>query len=62
MNLLMQQQQAFINVPKDSQSGIPTGGMNGQMIQIPLTKKQQKSQTIHNFIKFLDEFYEDFEI
>jgi len=49
-----------VNIPKDFQGDI--GGMNGQVIQIPLTKKQQKSQTIHNYIKFLDEFYEDFEI
>lgn len=34
--------------------------MLGEILQVPLTKKQQQSQTVHNFIQYLTEFYDDF--
>lgn len=31
------------------------------LTQQPMTIKQQRSQTIHNFIEFVSDFYEDFQ-
>jgi fructose/tagatose bisphosphate aldolase len=35
--------------------------MAGQILQVPLSKKQQRSQTVQNFIQYLTEFYDGFE-
>ena len=37
-------------------------GMNGHVMQVPLNQKQQKSQTVHNFIQYLADFYDGFEV
>ena len=36
--------------------------MIGSLLQVPLSQKQVKSQIIQNFIRYLEEFYEDFEV
>lgn len=41
---------------------VEKSGMYGQFVQVGLTQKQQKSQLIHNYIRYLEEFYEDYEI
>jgi len=39
-----------------------SGQMKGNLIQVPLSRKQQKSQTVHNFIQYLADFYDGFEV
>lgn len=36
--------------------------MHGKILQVPLSEKQKKSQLVHNYIRFLDDFYEEFEM
>ena len=36
--------------------------MEGRFTQVPLSKEQQKSQTVHNYISYLADFYEGFEM
>jgi hypothetical protein len=56
----MQSQQSLI--PTSHLKALEKTGMHGQYVQVALTKKQQKSQLVHNYIKYLEEFYEDFEV
>jgi|TARA_B110000285_G_scaffold226212_1_gene285598 hypothetical protein len=37
-------------------------GMVGDILQVPLTKKQQRSQTVHNYINYLADFYDGFQV
>lgn len=34
--------------------------MIGEILQVPITKKQQQSQVVHNFIQYLQDFYDGF--
>jgi hypothetical protein len=52
-----------LNHPSTSvQEQALSGQMKGNLIQVPLSRKQQKSQTVHNFIQYLAEFYDGFEV
>jgi hypothetical protein len=53
-SLIVQQQLHYTNHPTQG-----VNGMLGEILQVPLTKKQQQSQTVHNFIQYLTEFYDD---
>jgi hypothetical protein len=59
-DLILQQQVALI--PPSHLMNVEKSGMYGQFVQVGLTQKQQKSQLIHNYIRYLEEFYEDYEI
>lgn len=54
-SVIMQQQQNLI--PVSHMNAIEKSGMHGQYVQVSLSSKQQKSQLVHNYIKYLEEFY-----
>lgn len=58
-NIMLTQQMNLISNP--AQNAGATSGMAGQILQVPLSKKQQRSQTVQNFIQYLTEFYDGFE-
>jgi hypothetical protein len=60
-SLIMSQQQSMLSYSHINKT-IDSSGMVGSILQVPLTTKQVKSQTIQNFIRYLEEFYEDFEV
>lgn len=48
-------------ISNPAQNAGSASGMAGQILQVPLSKKQQRSQTVQNFIQYLTEFYDGFE-
>ena len=47
-NIMLTQQMNLIANP--AQNASTKSGMAGQVLQVPLSKKQQRSQTVQNFI------------
>lgn len=57
-SVIMNQQQSYIPVSYNQEKS----GMHGKILQVPLSEKQKKAQLVHNFIRFLDDFYEEFQV
>ena len=36
--------------------------MRGNVLNIPLTRKQQKSEETNNYLQYVEQLYEDFEM